>query len=128
MSEPVCIYFSKEGCPACDRFNPEWQRAVQRVGNRYRMMKYTCNSVNRPPGPFATYVNYFPTVILCSSAQYNFFFDNYGRQRNFQNATIPAVKFNAVQRNGTYAHAGKLDNADNLISWLDSQAPRFMAK
>lgn len=129
MSQPVCIYFSKEGCPACVRFTPEWEKTIRNVGNRYRMHKFTCNSVNPPPTPFRKYVNYFPTIIMCSSEQYDYFFDKSGKLKNKSNYTIPAVKFNAVELpNGSYSHAGKLDNAENLISWLNNNAPRFMSR
>lgn len=128
MAEPVCLYFSKEGCGACTNFNPHWDAVQRRLGNRIRMIKFTCSQQNLPPAPFRSYVNYFPTVIICSSADYNAYFNQYGNMRFQQNGYIPAAKFNAVYANGTWHHTKDQDNADNLIRWINGTAPRFMAK
>lgn len=70
----VLIYVSLQGCPACERFNPEWNKLVEKYTNSQIMTVKRSPSRNTPHA-LTKYEWWYPTVILVSYEEYMIMFD-----------------------------------------------------
>lgn len=124
MQAPVLIYGSKEGCPACVYFEPEWEKICAKLKGKARIVKFNCTAAKPAPKPLAPYFTWFPSVILAEPGSYYRCFtpeDKVNEKDWSENNKITAAKFNAVSTGSGYEFGGKKNSAENVIAWFEEE-------
>jgi hypothetical protein len=130
MNLPILVYISKESCPACVRYNEEWEKIKTQLNGKARFVKFNCQpgqpGRNIPP-VFNKYFQpqgngVFPTILLAGPNSYFRAFtpdDKVNINEYSDQYTIKAKKFNSVEIPGGYEYAGRPNTADNTVNWFN---------
>lgn len=123
LNLPVLIYIAKEHCPACIRYQPEWEEVKRRLNGRARFVKFNCDPpyVNVPPC-LAKYGTWFPSIILAGPNSYFREYtpdDQVNKIDHRDGYTIKAKKYNAVETASGYQYAGRGNTADGTVMWFN---------
>ena len=126
LNLPVLIYGAKDGCRACQFYEPEWDRVMNELQGRARFVKLTCRNDLPPPGPLAKYLTWYPSIVLAGPKSYFRCFtpdDNVNEEEFSPSYTIRARKFNANETPAGFRFANNDNTAANTIAWFNQTAP-----
>lgn len=125
MDLPILIYGSKDGCPACVRFDHEWKEVCRRLENKARLIKFNCTAQKPAPKPLRRYFTWFPSIMIAEPESYFKCFtvdDQVNEKEWSEDNVINGIKFNAVETPTGYDFAGRPNTAENVISWFEENA------
>lgn len=123
LNLPVLIYLAKNNCPACIRYEPEWEEVKRRLNGRARFVKFNINApYSNTPTSLAKYATWFPSIILAGPKSYFREFtpnDQINTVDHRDGYTIKAKKYNAVETSSGYQYGGRENTADGTVMWFN---------
>lgn len=123
---PVLIYLKEDGCPACQVFDPEWEKIKAGLQGRARFVKFSCNSNLPAPGPLSKYSGWYPSIILAGPKSYFRCFtpeDQVNEDEFSPQYTIKAKKYNAVETGSGFEYNHQSNDAKSITNWFDKISP-----
>lgn len=123
---PVLIYLKKDGCPACEVFDAEWEKIKDGLQGRARFVKFTMNSNLPAAGPLKEYSTWAPSIILAGPKSYFRCFtpeDGVNEDEFSPNYTIKAKKYAATMTPQGYKYTNERNDSKSIISWFDKISP-----
>ncbi len=117
MSTPVLIYISKETCPACQRFAPEWEKLKQKLSGKVRFVSFRLKGDRTLPPAIQKYGNWYPTILLVSGSEYSKYFTDDDNMRS-ASGSMHALVFNSVEEHGRLIPAGRPTDSENVLLWV----------
>lgn len=121
LNLPILIYVGKDKCPACIHFDSEWQKIINKLNGKARLIKFICYPQGQnlpPPPPLRPYVEAFPTLLLAGPNSYFRCFtpdDQVNRGQYSDNYSIRAIKMDTNMPR----------TVENIVNWFEQISPQL---